>query len=124
MRRTLAVLALSGLAATVVGSAATLTVDGNVIQEGSSTVACDTTGIDANWGLETDDNTVRSVRFSGVDAACVGAEMFVELYDAADSVIFKSDKVVTGAVNGESFSISAPYLTPASIERVRVWIEG
>jgi hypothetical protein len=123
MRRTLAVLALSGLAATVVGSAATLTVDGNVIQAGTAvSVACDANGIDANWGLETDDNTVRSVRFSDVDAACAGADMFVQLYDE-DGALLGSRMKATAVAGSTSFPLS-PFQAPETIGSVKVWIEG
>jgi hypothetical protein len=122
MRRTLAVLALSGLVATVAGSAAVLNVDGSTIQAGSASVACDTEGVNANWGLETDDNSVRSVRISEVSADCIGDEMFIEVYDGAGAVLFAKRQVVTGASN--SFAIPAPYVTPESISSVKIWMEG
>jgi|SRR5688500_3932620 hypothetical protein len=122
MRRTLAVLALSGLAATVVGSAASLAVDGSVIQAGSSTVTCDNNGIDANWGLELDDNSVRSVRFSGVDPFCQGAEMFVQVYDTGGAPIGGTLSTVIGATDPR---VNLPAgTTPESIGSVKVWIEG
>jgi hypothetical protein len=128
MRRTLAVLAIAGLAAAVAGSAATVTLNADTIQAGSSDVSCDTDGINTNWGLETDDNSVRSIKFVGIDAACVGAELFVEIRDAANGLIFKSsqDVLVPDAL---SFPLPkkgtpAAYPTPESINSVKVWIEG
>ena len=128
MRRTLAVLALSGLLAAVAGSASVVAVNGGVIQAGSSEVSCDTNGIDANWGLETDDNTVRSVRFTGVDADCDDSLMWVEVFAGDDSTLYKSaDGVLvtpTNRASGVKFNFPSPYLTPEAISSVKVWIEG
>lgn len=121
--RTIAILALGGLMATVAGSAAALTVNGGVLQAGESVVACDANGIDANWGLETDDNTVRTVRFSDIDATCVGAELFVKLYSSTNTLLFSGDTILT-ALPSQTINIPAPYLTPESIDRVKVWLEG
>lgn len=123
MRRTLAVLALSGLAATVVGSAAALTVDGSVIQAGASGVTCDNNGVDANWGLEVDTNQVSSVRISDVDPFCDGAEMWVQVYDTTGAPIGVPVKKVVPAVGDPSFPFATPQ-TPENIGSLKVWIEG
>ena len=127
MRRTLAILALSGLVAAIAGSASVVAVDGGVLQAGSSEVSCDTDGIDANWGLETDDNTVRSVRFTNVDPTCEGADMWAEVFAGDGATLYKSaDPVLITSANLASvkFSFPSPYLTPEAISSVKVWIEG
>lgn len=128
MRRTLAVLALSGLLATVVGSASHVDVDGSVIQYGEDTVSCDTDGVNANWGLETRDATtgldyVRTVRIDAIDANCAGAQMFVQVLGSSANLLFEGNKPITTAVSGVSFTFTTD-LDPEDIESLRVWIEG
>lgn len=114
-----AVLAGTAVASLAFASASALKVDGGTIQAGASgSLKCDTDGVQANWGLETDDNSVRSVRISGIDAACAGAEMFVKVNGVARQIVD-----LTGA-ESQSVSFPAPYPTPESIETLQIWIEG
>lgn len=113
-----AVLGGTAVATLAFASASTLTVDGGTIQAGvDSTLYCDVDGVKANWGLETDDNSVRSVRIEGIDEACVGAEMFVKVNDQA-----RQNTTIAG--DEATFSFNAPYPSPESIESIRIWIEG
>jgi hypothetical protein len=78
-------------------SAAGLIVNGGTIQAGEdTTLACDTDGVSvAGWGLETDTGLVHNVRIVGINAACIGADMFanitggpgIELTEAGPSTI-------------------------------------
>lgn len=118
MKRVITALAGGAVVATVAyASASALNLDGGVIQAGSDSVACDTNGVKANWGLETDDNSVRSVRIDGIDANCAGADLFVSVNGAAAKKV---------AITGTSASVAfpTPYPSPESIQFVKVWIEG
>jgi hypothetical protein len=121
MKRLLAAL-LAGAAVFSIAfaSAAALEVNGNVIQAGEDlSVACDPDGVDANWGLEVDDNTVRNVRIVNVADACAGAEMWVQI-NGTDTY---GPVVISGGQANFSFA-PAPYYTPEEILSLRVWIEG
>jgi len=101
-------------------SAATLGVNGNVIQAGvDGDLRCDTDGVNANWGLELDDNSVRNVRIVDIADACTGAEMWVRINET-DTY---GPVVVVGGQANFSFA-PAPYYTPEEISSLRVWIEG
>jgi hypothetical protein len=114
-----AVLGGTAVATLAFASASALTVDGGTIQAGVDTsLACDENGVKANWGLETDDNTVRSVRISGIHADCAGAEMFVKVND------LPRQKVLLTGAESQSFAFAAPYPTPENIQSIRIWIEG
>lgn len=116
-KRGIVALAVGAAVGTVgYASASVLQVDGGVIQYGESGVTCDADGVTANWGLETDDNTVRSVRISGIDADCVGADMFVRVGTT------QLTKTLTGA-ESEGFSFTT-FKTPQEIDGVKIWIEG
>jgi hypothetical protein len=112
-----AVLGGTAVATLAFASASVLTVDGGTIQAGQAGVTCDADGVKANWGLETDDNTVRSVRISGIDAACAGAEMFVKVDDRP------TVKATLTGSESQSFSLN-PALAPEDIGSIRIWIEG
>jgi hypothetical protein len=102
-------------------SAATLGVNGNVIQAGvDGDVRCDTDGVNTAYGLETTDNTVRSVRIESIDPACNGADAFLKVNEAAGDAMGP----VTIADGKATFQFTAPYPTPESISSIRVWIEG
>ena len=102
-------------------SAATLGVNGNVIQAGvDGDVRCDTDGVDTAYGLETTDNTVRYVRIENIDPACNGADAFLKVNESAGDALGP----VVIADGKATFSFSAPYPTPESISSIRVWIEG
>ncbi|HEX5428827.1 MAG TPA: hypothetical protein VFX00_10915 [Pedococcus sp.] len=115
-KRIITALAGGAVVATLAyASASALAVDGGTIQAGGDSVSCDTTGVNANWGLETDTNQVTSVRISNVDPACQGADMFVSVNGA------HAQKVVIGATDPR---VTFPAMTPESIQNVKVWIEG
>lgn len=125
MLRKIAVLALLVVViAAAFASAANLTVDGGTIQAGvDQSVYCDANGVYVDgWGLETDDDTVRSVRIGDIDTACKGSEMFVKVLGANASVLFSGK--VTVATPMHSFSFASPYLAPDKIEGIKIWIEG
>lgn len=120
MKRLLTALLLgTAVFAIAFASAAALNVNGNVIQAGADLdVACDPDGVDANWGLERDDNSVRNVRIVNVADACAGAEMWIQINEADDY----GPVVISGGQ--ANFPFPAPYYTPEEIESLRVWIEG
>jgi hypothetical protein len=102
-------------------SAATLGVNGNVIQAGvDGDLRCDTDGVNADWGLETSDNTVRYVKIVDIDPACNGADLFLKVNESTGDAEGPIE-----IVGGEArFNFSSPYPTPESISSLRVWIEG
>lgn len=120
MKRLLtALLAGAAVFSIAFASAAALNVNGNVIQAGvDSDLRCDADGVDANWGLERDDNSVRNVRIVNVADACAGAEMWIQINGTAN---YGPVTISGGEAN---FPFSAPYPTPESLGTLRVWIEG
>lgn len=122
MKRLLAAL-LAGAAVFTIAfaSAAALGVNGNVIQAGvDNDLQCDHDGVNANWGLETTDNTVRYVTIVDIDPACNGADAFVKINDASGDAL--GPVTITGGQAKFNFSGSFP--SPESIVSLRVWIEG
>ncbi|MGB7818644.1 MAG: hypothetical protein WBL35_07885 [Ornithinibacter sp.] len=119
MKRLAVALAAGATVSTLAfASASLLTVDGGTIQAGvDTTLGCDGNGVKANWGLETDDNTVRFVRVSGIAAACEGADMFVSVNGA---------NATKATIAGDSVSVpfGSPYPSAESINDIRIWIEG
>jgi hypothetical protein len=67
----------------VFAAAAALPVNGGVLQAGlDSNLVCDPDGVKVDgWVYENDDLTVIGVRIAGIDAACEGSEMHVDVYD-------------------------------------------
>jgi len=119
MKRLVTALAAGAAISTIAfASASLLDVDGSTIQAGSSGVTCDASGVNANWGLETDDNSVRNVRVAGIDTACAGDTMFVKV-DGKPVV----SKVITTA-GQETFAFTAPFPAPETINNIKIWIEG
>jgi hypothetical protein len=117
-KRTLAAIGVAGVVGTVgFASASALGVNGGIIQYGQSGVSCDADGVNLNWGLETDDNSVRNVRVVDIDQACNGAELFVKINNGAT-------KHVTIGNGQANIPFTAPYPGPDSIHDVKVWIEG
>lgn len=118
MRHLTAVLGATAVASLAFASASVLTVDGGTVQAGvASSLSCD--GVKANWGLETTDNTVRSVRISGIDPACEGAEMWVRTNTMSEAA-----KVELDGSDQATVRFTAPFPAPESLESVRIWIEG
>ena len=123
----LAVALVAGAAVSTLAyaSASVLKVDGGTIQAGAdSTLSCDADGVKANWGLETDDNSVRSVRISGISADCAGTEIFVAVNGerVGDGTI--PAPTLPGADVQFRVTLDEPFPTPESIKSVKVWIEG
>ena len=110
----------------VAGSAAALGTDGGVIQAGvSGSLACDANGVYVSgWGLETDDNTVRSITLGDIDPACSGAKMFLKVNrsGALSSITLKPVGDVIDAVT-EKFSFASPYVAPGDITGLEVFIQ-
>jgi hypothetical protein len=122
MKRLLAAL-LAGAAVFTIAfaSAAALGVNGNTIQAGVDTdLACDDDGVNANWGLETTDNSVRYVTIVDIDPSCNGQDAFVKINEASGDALGP----VTIADGKAKFNFASPYPTPESIVSLRVWIEG
>jgi hypothetical protein len=116
--RALGALAVGAVVATVgYASASALTVNSAAIQHGSAGVTCDADGVDVNWGLETDDNSVGFVRVSGIDANCAGATLFVAV---------NGNRTNDMKVDIDSASELVPLsgYTANDIQNVDVWIEG
>ncbi len=123
----LAVALVAGAAVSTLAyaSASVLDVDGGTIQAGADTnLSCDSDGVKANWGLETDDNTVRSVRISGISADCAGTDIFV----AVNGKRVGNGTIPAPTTPGEDVqfrvTLGQPFPTPESIQSVKVWIEG
>ncbi len=122
----LAVALVAGAAVSTLAyaSASVLNVDGGTIQAGAdSKLSCDADGVKANWGLETDDNSVRSVRVSGISADCAGTEMFV----AVNGNRVGAGEIPTPTTAGQDVQFTvklAQPMTPESIENIKIWIEG
>ncbi|MGD8199120.1 hypothetical protein ACQE98_00480 [Ornithinimicrobium sp. W1679] len=113
-----AVLGGTTVATLAFASASMLNVDGGTIQAGGdSTLYCDTDGVKANWGLDTETNSVSSVRISGIDAACEGAEMFIKVNDVPRVKMTLTD------ADSQSVKFPAP-VTSESLESIQIWIEG
>lgn len=112
--------------AAVYASAASLNVSGGFIQAGSDLdLTCTESVQVAGWGLETDDNTVRSVRLNGVPAACDGAEMFVRIVLDGGAIHNAGSRTLSGTeTTNYSFQFPAPHLNPVDIVGINVYIEG
>jgi hypothetical protein len=130
------------------GAAASLIVNGGVIQGGSdSTLSCDTDGIYVwAYGLNTypDNEGAESIKIKGVPATCDGARLLGRLYTPGFSggdYVYTSgtSPYATGytfvIANGdentvyELFLKKADYTTPVwvpaeNIQEVKLWIEG
>jgi hypothetical protein len=124
MKRILiALLVGAALFAVVFGAAASLGVDGGVIQAGSDTeLRCDTDGVAVlGWGLETDDGMVSFVRIGGISSDCYGDDLFV-------NVTHEGTKISEGKGGTIGTAEVKVTLTPAvaaeDITDVAVFIEG
>lgn len=113
-----AVLGGTVVATLAFASASALQVDGGTLQFGQDGVTCDADGVKANWGLETGTNDVRSVRITGIDPSCKGAEMFIKVDDRPHL------KMVLTDAESQSVDFPAPFPAPDAIHGVRIWIEG
>ncbi|MEQ6903848.1 hypothetical protein [Nocardioides sp. YIM 152588] len=114
-----AVAAVSAVALGTIGfaSASALDIQGGTIQYGQTGTSCDPDGVEVHWGLETDDNSVRSVRVSGIAGACFGKDLFVKVNGGATMS-------TTIDAASESFSLGTTYPSADAIHDVKVWIEG
>ena len=86
-------------------SAAALGVNGNVIQAGVDTdVSCDTDGVNANWGLETDTNSDGSYLMCGsargaqvtVKVSIAGRPTVQERFSVPENLVLEHDFVLGG----------------------------
>lgn len=115
-----AVLGGSVVATLAFASASLLTVDGGTIQAGQdNSLYCDADGVKANWGFESTDGTVRGVRISGIDAACLGSTIFVKTNGMTGDALSAE---ITGDQARVNFPM--PYPTPESLESIEITIEG
>ena len=113
----IALAAGAAVATTGFASASVLGVDAGTIQYGSGKVTCDGNGVDLNYGLETEDNTVRNIRVVDIDPLCDGATLFMKV----DWGTVRQAVISGGTAN---VVFPAPYLNPANINDVAIWIEG
>lgn len=116
-RTALAIVAGTAMATAGFASASMLQVDGGTIQYGASGVTCDANGVKVNWGLETDDNTIRFIVVSDIAADCQGSTLFVKVGDQR----FKVDPI---DATSETVRYAAPFPSAESIQNVKIWIEG
>ncbi len=140
---------LGSLIAIAIGSAATLNVEGSVVQAGEDgSLWCDGNGVTVDSYILNDipgsQEGVLGIRIKDVDPACAGARMFLRLDDGAGNVLAYS-KPESGACYGVSNWViaqtSEPTLgyvfttvdggrttevtvDPADIEKIKFWIEG
>jgi hypothetical protein len=119
MKRILAALMAGAAVFTIAfASAAALGVNGNVIQAGvDSDVSCDTDGVNANWGLETDTNSVSYVTIVDLADACTGADLWVSINGGPS----QKGAVIAG---GQSKVTCATPYSAEEIGSLKVWIEG
>jgi hypothetical protein len=107
------------------GAAAALNVNGEVIQAGATfDVVCDADGIQVDgWGLETDTSLVSYVRFAGVDTACDGAAVFVNVIGPFSTEIMEGGPVTVPGGGTVQVPFDAP-VNAADIYGLQVFIEG
>jgi hypothetical protein len=127
MFKILAFLAVLGLVvAAAYASAAGLLVGGGALQVGSDVTYCDTNGVTVTgWGLETDEpDAVYYVKIGGIASACVGNDLFVQLYDGTQTKIFNKALGPVTVVSPETKVTFSPVVDPEKIESIKIWIEG
>jgi hypothetical protein len=106
------------------GAAAALSVNGEVIQAGSTNdLVCDSDGIVVDgWGLETDAPArVYWVRFAGIDTNCDGANMFINVTSGGVEITEGGPVVLSGTTAQVNFDTP---VDPAAITDLEVFIEG
>jgi hypothetical protein len=92
MKRVFALLVAGVLFAAVYAAAATLDVDGGVIQAGlDDSLVCDPDGVTVTWVYENDDLMVYKVKIGDIHADCFGEEMHVDLYGSGGGHIAGGD---------------------------------
>ncbi len=115
----LAVLGGTAVASLAFASAASLTVDGGVMQVGlDGDLRCDTDGVKVEYVLETDNSTVQKLRVTDIDEKCDGAEMFIRT-----NLMAKQQSVTVGSTGTETFTLS-PHQDAGALDSVRIWIDG
>lgn len=123
IKRYAAALGAAGLVFTgVYGAAAALDVRGGTLQSGQSqSLRCDGDGVDVGFVTENDDQTVRSVKVSGIAAGCAGSDLLAAVLRADGSVAGQGDAVINGT------EATVPLNAPVAItdaERVQLTIES
>jgi hypothetical protein len=122
MLRIVGILAVIGiLAASVFASAAALTVDGGIIQEGSDTAltcVADKATV-SNWVVDYATNTVQSVDVSGLDG-CAGT-VTVQLWAGATPVALRTELLQTPT---ERVTFAWPFASATSITGVQIWVSN
>jgi len=128
MKRIILALAVGGaLFAAAFAAAATLGVNGGVIQAGSDgTLYCDTDGVAVvGWGLEMDDGMVYSVRIGGVNGdACAGADLFALVRNGGGTKLTDGGPVAIVSGTTEYRVTFDSAVDASAIESISVWIEG
>ena len=107
------------------GAAAALSVNGGVLQAGRDGDVTCTTGVAVQgWGLETDTDTVLSVRISGF-AGCEGADALVRLTGTGGYITGNLVPDDANPINEDEERFVIPGgIDPTLVEDVHVWIEG
>lgn len=113
----LAVLGGTAVASLAFASAASLTVDGGVMQVGLDGDLTCTDEVKVKWVLETDTNTVSAARVSGIDADCVGADMFFRTN-------LMTQQVKVPITSAGEVRVNIPAQDATTLESVRIWIDG
>jgi hypothetical protein len=130
MKKLMLVPLVGAAGALTFGAAAALNTTGDhaAIQLGTTAAgefACATNVVVAGWGYESDDDSVRSVRLDVVDDnnACNGADVFVDVLDAAGNRISGGTTTINSANATQSVPL-APFVNAGLIEGLRISIEG
>ncbi len=132
MKRTIVALLIGGMVfGTILGLAATLSVNGGTIQAGEDNdLRCTTNANVDGWGLETDTNMVSYVRIF-INANCEGSDMFIKFTQdgtvIADAKLTLDGSGSTGNVplTAVGWGDTTPVPQDASdITDIHIWIEG
>jgi hypothetical protein len=122
MMRIVGILAVIGiLAASVFASAAILTVDGGIIQEGADTTL--TCVVDkatvSNWVVDYTTNEVKSVDVSGL-GGCAGT-VTVQLWAGGTPLALRTELLLTPI---ERVTFDAPVASADTITGVQIWVSN
>lgn len=123
IKRYAAALGAAGLVfAAVYGAAASLAVDGGALQTGQASLACDGDGVQVGYLTENDDQTVRSVKVSGITDTCGGSDLLAAVLSGG--AVAGQGEAVIPAGGGE---LTVPLNNPVPIaeaDTVQITIES
>lgn len=106
-------------------SAAFLSVNGGVLQAGEDNDLTCSDGVAVQgWGLETDTDSVNSVRINGFDD-CAGADVLIRLTDGTGTYLTGNIAPDDGnPINEAEERFAFAATDPSDIGDIHVWIEG